>query len=96
MQNIILALPKGRILKDLQAVFSKINLNIEDEFYNDNTRQLIFKTNIKNLQIIKVRSFDVATFVKFGVADIGICGLDVIEEFASPEIYNLLDLGIGS
>jgi ATP phosphoribosyltransferase len=96
VQNIILALPKGRILKDLQAVFSKINLNIEDEFYNDNTRQLIFKTNIKNLQIIKVRSFDVATFVKFGVADIGICGLDVIEEFASPEIYNLLDLGIGS
>ncbi len=96
MQNIILALPKGRILKDLQAVFSKINLNIEDEFYNDNTRQLIFKTNIKNLQIIKVRSFDVATFVKFGVADIGICGLDVIEEFSSPEIYNLLDLGIGS
>ncbi len=95
-KDLLLAIPKGRILKDLNPIFSKIGLKIEDEFYNDDTRQLTFATNLKNLKIIKVRSFDVATFVKFGVADIGIAGLDVIEEFESKMIYRLLDLNIGS
>ncbi len=94
-KELIIAIPKGRILKELTPLFNKINFKPEDDFYNDNSRKLIFSTNIKNLKIIKVRSFDVATFVKFGAADIGICGLDVLEEFKSPEIYRLFDLAIG-
>lgn len=94
-QDILLAIPKGRILKDLDPIFSKIKLAIEDDFYQESSRRLVFNTNINNLKIIKVRSFDVATFVKFGVADIGIAGLDVIEEFDSLAIYRLLDLKIG-
>lgn len=94
-KELIIAIPKGRILKELKPLFDKINFRAEEEFYNENTRKLIFSTNIENLKIIKVRSFDVATFVKFGAADIGICGLDVLEEFKSPEIYRLLNLEIG-
>ena len=48
-----------------------------------------------NLSLIKVRSFDVATFVAFGAAQIGIAGDDVIEEFKYDEIYSILDLKIG-
>lgn len=95
MRKIILALPKGRILEDLKPFFKKINLEIESEFFDENSRKLIFSTSLDFLDIVKVRSFDVATFVKSGGADLGVCGLDVIKEFASPQILNILDLGIG-
>jgi len=47
------------------------------------------------MDVIRVRSFDVATFVAFGAAQIGICGSDVLMEFDYPEVYAPLDLGIG-
>ncbi len=94
-KDLIIAIPKGRILKELEGLFSKIGFIPEADFYNDNSRKLIFNSNFDNVKIIKVRSFDVATFVKFGAADLGICGLDVLEEFSSPDIHPILDLGIG-
>ncbi len=45
--------------------------------------------------MVRVRPFDVATFVAFGAAQLGICGADVLMEFDYPEIYAPLDLGIG-
>lgn len=94
-RELIIAIPKGRILNELTPLFQQINFLPEADFFDENSRKLIFATNIKNLKIIKVRSFDVATFVQFGAADLGICGLDVLEEFKSPEIYRLFDLKIG-
>ncbi|MDA0901797.1 MAG: ATP phosphoribosyltransferase [Proteobacteria bacterium] len=94
-KELIIAIPKGRILDELHSLFEKIGLVPEEDFYNDSSRKLFFSSNFNNLKIIKVRSFDVATFVKFGAADIGICGLDVVEEFDSPDIYRILNLGIG-
>ncbi len=95
MKKILMAVPKGRILEELTPLFSRIGLIPEDDFFNDSSRKLIFTTNFSDLEIVKVRSFDVATFVKFGAADIGICGLDVLEEFQSSEIFSVLDLKIG-
>jgi len=95
MKKILFAVPKGRILDELTPLFASINLIPEKDFFDDSSRKLVFKTNFENLEIIKVRSFDVATFVKFGAADIGICGSDVLEEFSSEEIFPILDLGIG-
>ncbi len=95
MKKIILAIPKGRILQDLIPLFNKISLKIEADFYNDNSRKLVFTTNFSFLEVVKVRSFDVATFVKFGGASLGICGLDVLKEFSSQEILPILDLNIG-
>jgi ATP phosphoribosyltransferase len=94
-KDLIIAIPKGRILKELQHLFLQIGFNPEADFYNENSRKLIFDSNFDNIKIIKVRSFDVATFVKFGGADLGVCGLDVLEEFSSPDIHPILDLEIG-
>ncbi len=94
-KNLIIAIPKGRILGELGALFAKIGFIPEADFYDETSRKLIFDSNFDNLKIIKVRSFDVATFVKFGGADLGVCGLDVLEEFSSPDIHPILDLGIG-
>lgn len=90
-----MAIPKGRIFEELNPFFEKADLIPEKDFFNESSRKLIFSTNRKNLNLVKVRSFDVATFVKFGAADIGICGSDVLAEFSSPEIFPVLDLGIG-
>jgi ATP phosphoribosyltransferase len=95
MNKIILAVPKGRILEELKPFLLNKNILIEEDFFNENSRKLIFNTNIDNLEVVKVRSFDVANIVKYGGADIGICGSDVIEEFSSSEIYSILDLNIG-
>ena len=95
MNKIIMALPKGRILKELIPLLEKAKITPEEEFFNPNSRKLLFTTNQKKLSIIKVRSFDVATFVAFGAAQIGVAGDDVINEFNYEEIYNLYDLKIG-
>ena len=95
MKKIIFAVPKGRILEELLPLLTKSEIIPEADFFNESTRKLVFTTNRKNLDLVKVRSFDVATFVKFGAADIGICGLDVLKEFSSSEIFPVLDLGIG-
>ncbi|NOZ42456.1 MAG: ATP phosphoribosyltransferase [Alphaproteobacteria bacterium] len=67
----------------------------EPDFDNPQSRKLTFDTNDPRLRIIRVRSFDVATFVAFGAADLGVAGNDVLLEFDYPEIYAPLDLDIG-
>ncbi len=67
----------------------------EPDFSNEDSRALRFKTNVPEIEIIRVRSFDVATFVAFGAAQLGIAGNDVLLEFDYPEIYAPVDLGIG-
>ena len=95
MRDIILAVPKGRILNELVPLLKKGEIEPEQEFFDEKSRKLMFSTNKKNLSIIKVRAFDVATFVALGAAQIGIAGDDVLNEFNYDEIYNVLDLGIG-
>ena len=95
MNKLTIAVPKGRILKELVPIFEKANIKPESDFNNLSSRKLLFGTNINGVSIIKVRSFDVATFVAFGAAQIGIAGDDVINEFGYEEIYNILDLKIG-
>jgi len=47
------------------------------------------------MRLIRVRAFDVATFVAHGAAQIGIVGSDVIEEFDYADLYAPVDLEIG-
>lgn len=93
-QPLILAVPKGRILKELEPLLSGVGIEPEAAFNDPSARQLQFGTNIPELSIIRVRSFDVATFVAFGAAQIGIAGSDVLDEFDYREIYAPLDLDI--
>jgi len=92
---LILALPKGRILKALRPVLADANLLPASDCLDEDSRRLRFPTDDPNLDVVRVRSFDVATFVAYGGAQIGVCGADVLMEFDYPEIYAPLDLGIG-
>ena len=92
---ITLAVPKGRILEELQPLLTKVGIIPEPDFFKESSRKLQFTTNSAEISIIRVRSFDVATFVAFGAAHMGVAGSDVLEEFDFPDIYAPIDLGIG-
>lgn len=92
---LVLALPKGRILEELRPLLTHVGIIPEPDFDDDHSRKLKFATNLPHVSLIRVRSFDVATFVAFGAAQLGVAGNDVIMEFDYPELYAPLDLGIG-
>ena len=94
-QGIVIAVPKGRILEELQPLFEKVGITPEPAFFDDSSRQLQFSCPGSNISLIRVRSFDVATFVAFGAAQLGVAGLDVLMEFDYSDLYAPLDLKIG-
>ncbi len=94
-QPLILALPKGRILTELAPLLARAGIAPDDELHDESSRRLRFATNYRELDIIRVRSFDVATFVAFGAAHLGVAGNDVLMEFDYPELYAPVDLRIG-
>jgi len=93
---LILALPKGRILAEAAVLLRKAGSEPAPDYADEDSRRLRFPTNDPSLDVVRVRPFDVATFVAFGAAHMGICGADVLMEFDYPEIYAPLDLGIGA
>ena len=94
-EPLIFAVPKGRLLKELRPLLQHAGIEPEPAFFDDGTRKLRFATNRDDLDLIRVRSFDVATFVAFGAAHLGVAGNDVLMEFDYPEIYVPVDLDIG-
>ena len=94
-QPLILALPKGRILKAITPILKRAGIELEDDFFNESSRRLQFHTNQADLEVIRVRSFDTATFLAFGAAHLAIAGSDVLMEFDHPEIYAPVDLNVG-
>ncbi len=95
MSKIIIAVPRGRIIKELKVILMKTTFAPEDEMFDDKSRKLTFLSKNRNVNFIKVRAFDACTFVAFGAAQIGIAGEDVIKEFDYSEVYAPLDLNIG-
>ena len=95
MSKIIIAIPRGRIIKELKTILMKTTFAPEAEMFDDKSRKLTFLSNNKDINFIKVRAFDACTFVAFGAAQIGIAGEDVIKEFDYSEIYAPLELNIG-
>lgn len=93
--KLIFALPKGRILEEVQPYLDAAGIVPEPAFYDEKSRLLQFKTNLPDMDIIRVRSFDVATFTAFGAAHLGITGSDVLEEFDYSDLYAPVDLNIG-
>lgn len=93
--KIIIALPKGRVLDAGVAMLAQIGITPEAAFFDKESRQLRFTTNRVDVDLVRVRSFDVPTFVAFGAAHLGIAGSDVLLEFEYAELYAPLDLGIG-
>jgi ATP phosphoribosyltransferase len=92
---LIFAVPKGRILDEALPLLARAGVVPEAAFHDKGSRALAFATSRPDLRLIRVRAFDVATFVAHGAAQAGIVGSDVIDEFAYPDLYAPVDLGIG-
>ncbi|MDA9171000.1 ATP phosphoribosyltransferase [Alphaproteobacteria bacterium] len=90
-----IALPKGRILDVVLPMLSKIGIEPEESFFDTKIRKLKFKSNIQNIDIIRVRSFDVVTFLAYGAAQMAFVGSDVLSEFNHSEVYSPYDLNLG-
>jgi ATP phosphoribosyltransferase len=91
----VLAVPKGRILDELGPLLARAGISPAADYADEGSRRLRFETDDPALDVVRVRPFDVATFVAHGAAQIGVCGADVLMEFDYPEIDAPLDLGIG-
>lgn len=85
---ITIALPKGRIADEVLAIFSQIFKR--DFSFLD--RKLIFQQD--DFRFLLVRNQDVPSYVFYQAADLGVVGLDVLEE-NRLDIIRLLDLEIG-
>ena len=86
------ALPKGRLGEKVLAMFEKAGY--ECPAIHDPGRKLIFENPEKGVRYFWVKPSDVAIYVERGAADIGVAGKDILLEY-QPEVYELLDLGLG-
>jgi ATP phosphoribosyltransferase len=94
-EALVLALPKGRILDEVLPLLHRAGIVPEPAFTDPRSRRLRFSTSEPGIDLVSVRNFDVATFVAFGAAQLGIAGNDVLMEFDYSEIYAPLDLDVG-
>ena len=62
------AVPKGRILDEALPVMARAGVVPEDAFHDKANRSLTFGTTREDMRLIRVRAFDVATFVAHGAA----------------------------
>ncbi len=87
-----IALPKGRLGEKVYAMFE--TAGFECPSIKENNRKLIFENEEVGVRYFWVKPSDVAIYVERGAADIGIAGKDILLEY-KPDVYELLDLGIG-
>ena len=87
-----IALPKGRLGEKVYAMFAKAGY--ECPAVMEGGRRLIFENPEKGVRYFWVKPSDVAIYVERGAADIGVAGKDILLEY-EPDIYELLDLGVG-
>ena len=87
-----IALPKGRLGEKVYNAFEKAGF--ECPSIKENSRKLIFENEEKGVRYFWVKPSDVSIYVERGVADVGVCGKDILEEY-QPDVYELLDLKTG-
>jgi len=86
------ALPKGRLGEKVYAMFEQAGF--ECPSIREESRKLIFENPEKGVRYFWVKPSDVAIYVERGAADIGVAGKDILLEY-EPDVYELLDLGLG-
>ena len=93
MENIVIAIAKGRIEKD---VYRRLKILKMEDCIETDSRKLIFTDEENKITYIHVKPSDVVTYVENGVADLGIVGkYTILENENDNEVYELLDLGFG-
>ncbi|SET90945.1 ATP phosphoribosyltransferase [[Clostridium] aminophilum] len=86
------ALPKGRLGDRAYEILAKAGF--ECPAILEKNRKLVFENPEKGVRYFWVKPWDVGVYVERGAADVGICGRDILLE-NRPDIYELVDLGIG-
>ena len=86
------ALPKGRLGEKVYGMFAEAGFPCPSIL--ENSRKLIFENEEKGVRYFWVKPSDVAIYVERGAADVGVAGKDILLEY-EPDVYELLDLGIG-
>lgn len=92
MKTVNIALPKGRLGEKVYKMLETAGFSCPEMKEND--RRLIFENQEAGVRYFWVKPSDVAIYVERGAADIGIAGKDILLEY-KPDVYELLDLGIG-
>jgi len=87
-----IALPKGRLGDKVYQLLAGVGYDCS-AIYEDN-RKLVFENQQTGVRYLLVKPSDVAIYVEHGAADVGIVGKDILEE-SRPEVYELLNLGLG-
>jgi len=90
--KLTLALTKGRILKETLPLLASVGIEPLEDIAK--SRKLVFATTRDDLQLVVIRGTDVPTYVRFGAADIGVVGKDILLEHGAEGLYEPLDLGI--
>ena len=89
-----IALPKGRLGKNVLQLFRNAGYNFDSFNDDENERRLIFMNDELDIQCFWVKPFDVPVYVERGTADIGTAGKDILLE-RNPDVYELGNLFIG-
>lgn len=87
-----IALPKGRLGERAYGLFECAGRGCEE--IRSPGRKLVFENPEAGVRFFWVKPSDVPIYVERGAADLGVAGKDVLLEH-SPDVYELLDLGIG-
>lgn len=87
-----IALPKGRLGEKVYDMFERSGFGCPS--IKEKNRRLVFENEENGVRFFWVKPSDVAIYVERGAADIGVAGKDILLEY-EPDVYELLDLGIG-
>ena len=87
------ALTKGRLADKTLALLNTAGITCS-EMEDKNSRKLIFVNEELKVRFFLAKGPDVPTYVEYGVADIGVTGLDTILE-EGRRAFEVLDLGFG-
>lgn len=87
-----IALPKGRLGERVYKMFAESGFECPEIL--GESRKLVFENPALGVRYFWVKPSDVAIYVERGAADIGVAGKDILLEY-EPDVYELLDLGIG-
>ncbi|MBP5166622.1 MAG: ATP phosphoribosyltransferase [Oscillospiraceae bacterium] len=92
MECVNIALPKGRLGKTVYDMLASAGFECP-ELLEEN-RRLVFENAEAGVRYFWVKPSDVSVYVERGAADMGVAGSDILREY-TPEVYELLDLGVG-
>lgn len=89
---ISIALPKGRLGNKAYSLLENCGYTAGESF--DDSRKLVFVNEQLGVRYFLVKPSDVAKYVEYGAADIGVAGRDILLE-SGADVYELLDLKMG-